>query len=159
MIVCNRRTPAAVLNDMKFFTALLALSVAAALQGAPVVASPSSTAPQSADVVVFVGEYNWRYQDRPGPLRAEFTPTGPAEWDVAFHFKFDGSPHTYKGTAGGSLTEGALEGRVFSENRRRKFTFQGEVEDLVLEADHAEATSGRARRTGTLALKREAAAD
>ncbi|RMH18431.1 MAG: hypothetical protein D6696_13115 [Acidobacteria bacterium] len=99
------------------------------------------------------GEYVWDQTGRGGALEAVFTPTGDGTWEVSFHFTFRGRPHTYSGTAEGSLDDGPLEGTVKNENRRRTFTFQGTVEGGLFRGTHAEIEDGRAYRTGTLTLE------
>ena len=100
------------------------------------------------------GEYYWVGDRSTGDLRAVFTATADREWNVAFYFTFNGRPHTYRGTASGSLSEGNLEGEVQNENRRRTFTFEGAFEDGVIEGTHAEIRRGRASQIGTLTLSR-----
>ena len=100
------------------------------------------------------GAYTWVGDGSRGSLEAIFTPAADGEWKVAFHFVFSGRPHTFKGTATGSLTDGALEGTVFNENRRRTFTFEGAFEDGTFEGTHAEIRRGRASQIGTLTLER-----
>lgn len=100
------------------------------------------------------GRYVWEEGASRGPLKAVFTPTGDRSWDVAFSFTFSGQPHTYRGTASGSLDDGALEGQVTNENRRRTFTFQGAFRGGVFEGTHGEIRRGRERRLGTLTLER-----
>jgi len=97
------------------------------------------------------GEYRWK-AGKEGALEAVFTPTGEGEWEVDFHFKFRGGKHVYSGTATGSLTEGALEGTVFNESKKRTFTFAGDFEDGKFSGKHAEITGGHEQSTGTLTL-------
>ena len=98
------------------------------------------------------GEYVWTNRDSRGDLKAVFTPTGEGTWDVTFYFKFRGEPHEYAGSAEGSLTEGALKGKVKNEDRKRTFTFEGAFENGKFRGTHEETTPGRARETGTLTL-------
>lgn len=98
------------------------------------------------------GEYIWENRDTKGDLEAVFTPTGEGTWDVSFHFDFSDKPHTYTGTAEGSLTEGALSGEVRNEDKKRVFRFAGAFEDGTFRGDHEETTEGRERRTGTMTL-------
>ena len=109
------------------------------------VADPESTS------TTLEGEYVWN-QGPQGDLRAVFTATGENLYDVSFYFEFRGRSHTYSGIAEGSLSDGALKGKVRNEDKRRTFTFRGEFENGQFRGDHAETTSGRARRTGTLTL-------
>ena len=98
------------------------------------------------------GEFVWNHRDSAVDLEAVFTPTGENRWDVAFHFEFRGKPHTYSGTAEGSLTDGGLSGKVRNENKKRTFTFKGKFKNEVFTGAHAETTDGRAQSTGTLTL-------
>jgi hypothetical protein len=98
------------------------------------------------------GEYAWDQGGASGDLEAVFTPKADGEWDVAFHFTFRGRPHTYEGTAEGSLTEGSLKGTVQNDNKRRTFTFQGTCAAGKFSGTHAEVTNGKEYRTGTLKL-------
>lgn len=100
------------------------------------------------------GEYFWTGGNTGGELKAEFTSTGDGTWDVEFFFDFRDQPHVYTGTAEGSLTGGSLKGTVKNENKRRTFTFDGEVDetDLTFKGKHAEIRGEGERRTGTLTL-------
>lgn len=98
------------------------------------------------------GEYKWNHQDSPGPLEAVFTPTGPGEWEVSFHFEFQGRERTYRGTAEGNMGE-TLHGDVLNENERRTFTFEGRFEEGVFHGTHRETTKGREGDTGTMTLQ------
>jgi len=100
------------------------------------------------------GEFYWTGGGNEGDLEAVFTATGDDRWDVAFYFEFRGRPRTYTGTAKGSLTEGALEGTVFNENKGRTFTFSGKFKNGKFRGTHQEIGSGRTTDTGTLTLKR-----
>lgn len=106
------------------------------------------------DEQTLTGTYLWEGRGSSGDLQAVFTPTGEAAWDVAFHFTFRGKPHTYSGTAEGNLSDGALKGKVFNEDRKRTFTFSGEFRDGEFEGTHAEIEGGKESRTGTLVLAR-----
>lgn len=100
------------------------------------------------------GEYVWNGGDR-GPLRAIFRSTGEAQWDVAFHFTFNGRSHTYRGTASGNLSSGALRGQVETENKRRTFTFRGSFDGETFSGVHAELRrNGKEYESGTLTLRR-----
>lgn len=105
------------------------------------------------DTQTLTGEYLWDRRDMGGELEAVFTPTGEGTWDVSFHFSHRGEAHTYTGTAAGSLSEGALEGTVLNEDKRRTFTFTGAFEDGVFSGTHAEIRNGGKRATGTLTLR------
>lgn len=132
--------------------ATVPLSAAPAVEETASTDAGSEPAETAADTRVLVGEYQWRHQNQPGPLRAEFTATGEEQWDVAFHFTFDGRDRIYLGTAEGSFLVGEFEGIVRSDDERRTFTFEAEIEDGKFEGTHAETTPGRAGRTGTMTL-------
>ena len=85
--------------------------------------------PRADDPRTLTGEFVWNQRDTSGDLEAVFTPSGEGEWDVSFHFSFRGRPHTYEGTAEGSLSQGALKGRVKNESGSRTFTFEGQFTD------------------------------
>ena len=99
------------------------------------------------------GSFVWENGNTSGDLEAVFTPTGEGSWDVAFHFTFRNQPHTYAGSATGSLTGGALSGTVMNESKRRTFTFEGAFEDGVFDGEHAEVGDGGSMQTGTLTLR------
>lgn len=105
-------------------------------------------------VETFTGEYRWNHRDNRGPLEAVFTETGEEQWNVDFHFTFQGGDHVYTGTAEGSLSGGRLQGEVRNEDRNRTFTFQGRFDGDVFRGTHAESTAGREKDTGSLTLKR-----
>ncbi len=122
----------------------VAVAVLLAVQGGGVRASDSRT---------LTGEFIWESGDSDGALEAVFTATGEQAWDVAFHFEFRDKPHTYSGTATGSLSEGKLEGEVKNEDKKRTFTFEGRFEDGTFRGTHAEIRRGGSRRdTGTMTL-------
>ena len=98
------------------------------------------------------GEYLWESGDARGKLEIVFKPTGEESWDVAFHFNFQG-PHTFVGTAEGSLVSGKLEGTVVNERETRTFAFRGTVKKGKFRGMHFEATGGLRRKTGTLSMK------
>ena len=100
----------------------------------------------------FSGYYRWDGQDLSGNLEAVFVPTSEATWDVSFSFKFQG-PHTFSGTAKGSLKSGKLEGTVRNERETRSFDFRGTVKKGKFRGVHFESTGGARRRTGTLSMK------
>ena len=98
-----------------------------------------------------------QYQDGPRPVRAVFTSAGQEElWDVVFHFQFNGLQHAFRGTAEGSLQEGALHGTIRSY-RRRTFTFSANLKGGVFRGTHAEVFRSGSRAggpgTGTLTLR------
>jgi hypothetical protein len=98
------------------------------------------------------GEFHWERRDVRGALEAVFTPTGEGTWDVSFHFEFREEPHTYTGTAEGSLENGPLKGTVKNENKKRTFTFEGTVTDGQFTGDHSELDGEKVYDTGTLTL-------
>lgn len=99
------------------------------------------------------GEYIAGEGDDSGDLEAVFTATGEGAWAVTFRFSFQGQPHTYHGTADGSLSEGSLEGRVENESGSRFFSFWGEFEGGTFRGSHAEIENGFEEPTGTLTLR------
>jgi len=99
------------------------------------------------------GSFVWEHGNNSGDLEAVFIPTGEASWDVSFHFTFRNKPHTYSGSATGSLTSGALGGTVLNENKTRTFTFEGAFEDGVFNGNHSEVGPERTMSTGTLTLR------
>ena len=112
----------------------------------------AGSAPSAGEETTLTGSFVWNHQGRPGDLEAVFIPTGDSTWNVDFHFEFRGKPHTYSGTAEGSLGKGKLEGTVKNENRRRTFSFSGSFEDGTFKGTHAEIEDGVAHDTGTLTL-------
>ena len=99
------------------------------------------------------GSFVWEHGNTTGDLEAVFTPTGEESWDVSFHFTFRDKPHTYSGSATGSLTAGALSGTVLNEHKKRTFTFEGSFEDGVFNGNHSEVGPEREMSTGTLTLR------
>ena len=99
------------------------------------------------------GSFVWEHGNSAGDLEAVFLPTGEDSWDVSFHFTFRNKPHTYSGSATGSLTAGALSGTVLNESKKRTFTFEGAFEDGVFNGTHVEVSAERAMSTGTLTLR------
>jgi hypothetical protein len=97
------------------------------------------------------GEYRWEDRAR-GPLEAVFTATAEAHWNVAFHFTFQGQAHVYRGTATGSLTEGALEGQVWDESKSQAYIFRGKAQKGAFRGTHAEVDDGKEHELGTLTL-------
>ncbi len=104
------------------------------------------------DSRTLTGEFVWTDRDRSGDLEAIFTATGEETWDVSFHFTFRETPHTYSGTAEGSLTGGDLKGTVLNEDKKRTFTFSGSFKDGTFHGTHAEVGSEKSHATGTLTL-------
>ena len=106
-----------------------------------------------ADDVIMTGEYYWDEGNNEGVLeKVIFSPTGEGAWDVAFHFRFQGRKHVYRGTAEGSLTAGSLQGNVRNESEERSFTFSGAFKDGTFEGTHSEIRRGSPRPTGTMIL-------
>jgi hypothetical protein len=104
------------------------------------------------DSQTLMGTYIWGAVGTESDLEAIFSPTGDERWTVDFHFNFRGQDHTYSGTAEGSLTEGALQGTVKNDSKRRTFTFEGSFSEGVFTGTHAEVEDGKAIDTGTMAL-------
>lgn len=100
------------------------------------------------------GSYEWTDSNKSGPLEAVFTPTGEGKWDVAFHFNFQGKPHTYAGTAEGTLAGGELKGRVLNDAKDRTFVFAGSFTGEEFSGTHAEVGDDGEHPTGKLTLKR-----
>ncbi len=128
---------------------LAPLALLASLLLAPALADAPETRAETLS-----GEYYWEDDKSTGDLEAVFTPTSEGRWTVAFHFTFSGTPHTYEGTAQGSLGQGELRGEVKTENQRRTFTFQGSFSNGTFRGTHAELRGGREHRMGTLELGR-----
>ena len=126
--------------------AALLVVVAAILLAAP------GTGAGAADTQTLHGGFVWDDGGASGKLESIFTPTGAGEWKVSFRFRFRGEAHVYTGTARGSLSDGALEGKVLNDGKRRTFTFSGSFEDGVFHGTHAEIEDGRAYATGSLTL-------
>ena len=107
----------------------------------------------AAKETVMKGEYNWTQRGSSDDLRAVFTATGDEQWDVAFHFKFRGRKHTYKGTSTGSLGEGGeMAGTVKTEDKKRTFSFEGSVRNGTMTGTHYEVFRKGKQKTGTLTL-------
>jgi len=105
------------------------------------------------DAITMTGEYYWEEGHNEGVLKKViFEPTGESTWDVAFYFSFRGRDHIYRGTAEGSLTQGALAGKVRNENEERSFTFKGEFKDGTFEGEHSEVDGSSSWSTGTMVL-------
>ena len=112
----------------------------------------ASGVPAEENARTFKGHYRWAAIDEAGDVEAVFLPTGEETWEVSFHFEFRGSPHTYIGTAEGSVTDGKLTGEVFNERETRKFGFRGMVKEGKFRGTHFETTGGSRLRTGTLSM-------
>lgn len=121
------------------------LAAALLLTAAPAPAEDSTT---------MEGSFVWSQRDHSDKLKAVFEPTGEGTWDVSFYFTFRGEPHTYTGTAEGSLTEGALKGTVQNEDKKRTWNFEGEFQDGEFNGTHEEiGRNGESYDTGTLTLQ------
>ncbi len=106
------------------------------------------------EATTLTGSFVWEHGNTTGDLEAVFTPTGEETWDVSFHFTFRNKPHTYSGSARGSIGSGELSGKVLNENKKRTFTFEGAFEDGVFNGTHAEIGGGEnVMETGTLTLE------
>jgi hypothetical protein len=127
-------------------SAFLSLAAAILLSASAVAAEPTT----------LTGEFEWNQRGTRGDLEAIFTPTGEGSWDVDFHFEFRGQPHTYSGTATGSLAEGKLEGKVLNESKERTFIFSGKFEDGEFTGQHAEIAEDKEVNTGSMSLAGEA---
>ncbi len=112
-----------------------------------------NAAPSSGSVTLH-GSYIWKGDPRdPGELRAVFTPQEEGRWRVAFHFRFDGRKHVYRGSAQGSLENGRLSGTVKNERGNRTFLFDGTARDGNFSGNHSERRrNGRTEKSGTLRL-------
>ena len=113
----------------------------------------------AAEDVTFKGTFVWEREDgnRTGDVRAVFTPTDASEWDVAFYFEWEDKPHTYKGTATGSLSDGELKGAVETddENHKLSFRFTGSFADDTFTGTHGILNrEGELKHSGTLTLER-----
>ena len=113
------------------------------------------------DVRTLTGEYVVADGEGTEQLEAVFTPAGDGSWSVVFHFKFQDQPHTFTGSADGSLVQGSLEGRVENPSGSRVFTFWGELGEeatpeggqrKIFRGSHAEIEDGFENPTGTLML-------
>lgn len=105
------------------------------------------------DAQTLTGQFQWNRQDEPGDIKAVFTPTGENTWDVSFHFEFRDEPHTYSGTAEGSLTNGELKGNVMSDgDKPSPFSFEGKVVDGKFEGIHHSLRDEEPSETGTITL-------
>lgn len=106
--------------------------------------------------VTLAGGFVWERPNEKidGKLEAVFTPTGDNRWDVAFHFEWENGPHTWLGTAEGSLQSGEFSGKVVSDDdRQARFQFKGTFEGGTFSGTHAQVLeNGSLRDTGTMRL-------
>ncbi|HZI94057.1 MAG TPA: hypothetical protein VFE84_07415 [Patescibacteria group bacterium] len=128
-------------------TAMVGLAVVAALAMSPGVAAGAE------GKRTLKGTYEWTDAEKSGDLDAVFTPAGEGKWDVAFHFVFQGEPHTYLGTAEGSLKEGTLKGRVLNDRQNRTFVFTGSFTEGEFHGTHSQIGDDGEHPTGTMTLK------
>jgi len=106
--------------------------------------------------VHLAGSFFWKGGDEPvnGDLTTVLTPSGKGEWDVAFHFDWEGEPHVFAGKAKGSL-DGELVGNVSSDDPDHplKFEFRGAFADGEFAGTHGYWNrKGELVPTGTLKL-------
>lgn len=109
----------------------------------------------AADSETLTGQFKWNRMDDPGDIKAVFTATGENTWDVSFYFDFRDEPHVYTGTAEGSLTDGALKGKVMSDGEKPSpFSFEGKFVDGTFEGVHHSLRDEEPAETGTITLSR-----
>ena len=106
----------------------------------------------AAEQRTLTGRFMSGYQNGEKPVKAVFLPLEDGSWNVEFYFKFNGHDHIYRGTAEGSLSEGALKGKVVNESRQRTFVFLGEFKAGKFTGRHAEIKRRGERQTGTITL-------
>ena len=114
-----------------------------------------------AENVTMKGSYRWtkgtKIRGKGDDLVAVFTSAGRNKWDVKFDFAWHKTPHTYKGTATGSVKFGTLKGTVKTENGKRTFCFTGNVKNGLFSGTHTEIRKNRnktsERDTGTFSMK------
>jgi hypothetical protein len=106
------------------------------------------------------GKYIWvdkgKKRDE-GLLKAVFTPDGDNKWKVTFYFAWKKKKHVYKGTATGSLKNGAIAGEVKSDDKKpRTFAFSGNAANGEMTGKHWEIRVRKGKRretpTGTFTL-------
>jgi hypothetical protein len=103
------------------------------------------------ETVTLTGEYVWN--DEKDGLEAVFTGSGEGGWEVTFHITWDGQPSIWKGTAKGSLFEGALRGEAHPEGQRGpSFTFSGSFVNGRFEGTYEGPGEDGRRETGVLTL-------
>ena len=130
----------------KFAVAAAVVALLIAAQGSSLMAAETET---------LKGQFVWNNGDQAGDVEAVFTPTGKNMWDVAFHFTWEGEPHTYSGTAEGNLKKGDLSGHVETDGEQKgQFVFKGQFKDGTFEGTHAGMRDGEERPTGTITLSR-----
>lgn len=106
--------------------------------------------------VTLEGSYVWKKQpNKPGNIKAIFTPTAPKQWQVTFLFSFRGENLAYSGTAEGDLKNGALKGEVQNDGKNRTFNFTGESKDGQFAGTHSEQRDGGNKKTGSINLSRQ----
>ena len=101
----------------------------------------------------FSGSYDWT-DGSVDDLKAVFQPDGEDAWTVTFDFTWNGKPHTWTGTAQGSLEDGTeVTGTATDGNRN--WVFEGSIKDGVMSGVHREIREGRdPYESGTFEIKR-----
>ena len=132
---------------MKLATKMICALALVALAGGVAVA---------ADDVTMEGSFIWARSDGDidGALKAVFTPTGKNEYDVSFHFEWEGEQKVWSGTAKGDLNSGDLKGDIKTDNPDRDdvFSFMGSVADGKFTGKHGGMRDGELNEMGTLEL-------
>ncbi len=110
--------------------------------------------PPAEGAITLTGEYVWarRDGDRPGDIKAVFTPVKEGEWAVAFYFDFRDKAHVYQGTAKGKLDNGALKGTVKNDGKNRTFRFEGTTTNGTFTGTHLEEGGRGDADTGRISL-------
>jgi hypothetical protein len=107
--------------------------------------------------ISLTGQYVWKSDPQnPGDVKAVFTHKAGDEYNVSFHFKFQGGEYTYTGSAKGKLDNGALAGEVKDQTGRRTFVFEGTSAAGKFKGTHAEIGRRDKREdTGTITLAKK----
>lgn len=106
----------------------------------------------AAEKVHLTGEFGWESRYK-GELEVDLESRGKEVWAIAFHFRFHGDHHTYRGEAKGSLS-GPFAGEVKADDGSRTFVFSGKFTGNTFRGNHAELDEGDELYTGTLTLER-----
>lgn len=126
-----------------FFSSILLLSLAA--WAVEPISPPAD--------ISLTGQYIWSGDpENPGDVNAVFSPKSADEYNVSFHFKFQGYEYTYTGSAKGKLDNGRLAGEVKDQTGRRTFVFEGTSAGGKFTGTHAE-IGRRDKRTDTGTIK------